>query len=258
MLIEAILLLALQAQPAETKPPKVPQYRVDYVKNELVKKGLTPAEVEDFFNDPRLYVYKERPKGTINWKKLEEEIMAPESIARGKEFLERHKEALERAYKKYGVAPEYVVAVFRIESNLELFFGNYYATSVLYYNLARGCPKKEPECWRVRAKQFVSLVLYCKQAGEDCHFIKSSHEGAFGIGQFMPNSVRPFAEDGDGDGVIDLFDPDDAIVSTAKFLNKHGWKKSKERALISYYGPKGSRNYRRITLKEYAPALKKK
>ena len=73
----------------------------------------------------------------------------------------------------------------------------------------------------------------------------------------MPVSYLHFAEDGDGNGVIDLFNPDDAIMSTAKFLKKHSWKKSKERALISYYGPRGSRHYRRITL-NYAKALTKK
>lgn len=272
MLTEAVLLLTLQAPPAEIKSftlgavarstlhgktpnaveraegPKVPEYRVEYIKKQLIKKGLSAAEVEDFFDDPRLYIYKAPPKRRIKWEKLRENIMLPESIERGKQYIEKHKETLELAHKKYGVAPEYVVAVFRIETNLELFFGDYYATSVFYHKLAR-------QNWQEHAKQFIAMVLYCKQAGEDCHDIKSSPAGAFGIGQFMPLSYLRFAEDGDFDGVIDLFDADDAIMSTAKFLNKHGWKKSKEKALISYYGSGGSRHYRLITL-DYAMALK--
>ena len=214
---------------SNVEPPKVSEYRLEYVKKKLIKKGLDPAEVEELFGDPRLYVHKEPPQGSIDWAKLEKNILSPESVERGKQFLENRKEALARIHRKYGVAPEYVVAVFRIETNLGMFFGNYSATGVFYRKLSR-------QNWREHAEQLVSLVLYCKQAGEDCHAIKSSYEGAFGLGQFMPLSYLHFAEDGNGDGVIDLFDPDDAAMSTAKFLNKHGWKKSKERALISYYG----------------------
>lgn len=248
---------AAQSETEEVKPPSVPQYRILYLKKLLIKKGFTPARVKEFFDDPRLYLYREPPERSIDWEELEKGIMLPESIERGKRFLERHKETLARAHKVRGVAPEYTVAVFRIESDLESFFGNHHATSVFYYKLARSCPKKKPECWKEHAEQFVALLLYCKQAGKDCHAIKSSHEGAYGIGQFMPKSYLCCSEDGDRDGVIDLFNPDDAIMSTAKFLKKHGWKKSKERALISYYGPRGSRHYRRITL-NYAAALKKK
>jgi membrane-bound lytic murein transglycosylase B len=45
--------------------------------------------------------------------------------------------------------------------------------------------------------------------------------------------------DGDGDGKIDLFDPEDAILSVANFLVTHGWNdqpQHQQRAIYSYYG----------------------
>jgi membrane-bound lytic murein transglycosylase B len=41
----------------------------------------------------------------------------------------------------------------------------------------------------------------------------------------MPSSIRSFAVDGDGDGLIDLKQsPKDAIASVANFMKKHGWQ----------------------------------
>ena len=41
----------------------------------------------------------------------------------------------------------------------------------------------------------------------------------------MPGSIRNFAKDGDGDGVIDLRQSrPDAIASVARFLRMHGWQ----------------------------------
>ena len=56
--------------------------------------------------------------------------------------------------------------------------------------------------------------------------------------QFEP-SVFDVAVDGDGDGKIDLFDPEDAILSVAHYLVLHGWDDKvdhQKRAVYAYYG----------------------
>jgi membrane-bound lytic murein transglycosylase B len=47
--------------------------------------------------------------------------------------------------------------------------------------------------------------------------------GAIGICQFMPSNLAPYGDDGDGDGVINLFSEADAIFSAALYLTRHGW-----------------------------------
>jgi hypothetical protein len=42
--------------------------------------------------------------------------------------------------------------------------------------------------------------------------------------QFLPTSYLNHGVDGNHDGVISLYDPDDAIPSCAKYLAAHGWK----------------------------------
>jgi membrane-bound lytic murein transglycosylase B len=51
-----------------------------------------------------------------------------------------------------------------------------------------------------------------------------SFAGALGISQFIPSSVLRFAQDGNKDGQINLFDHEDAIMSIAYYLKQHGWK----------------------------------
>jgi membrane-bound lytic murein transglycosylase B len=41
----------------------------------------------------------------------------------------------------------------------------------------------------------------------------------------MPSNLPRFAVDGNDDGIIDLFAPEDAVPSLGNYLAKHGWKK---------------------------------
>ncbi|MEK9180510.1 MAG: lytic murein transglycosylase [Patescibacteria group bacterium] len=256
MLAEATLFLALAGTPApHVKPPPVPQYRINYVKKQLLKKGLTQDEVDILFNDKRLLTRMEPTIASpdcapVTWEELETNMMSDESILRGKEFLENNSVALRKAETERCVAPQYIVAVIRIETDLGKCLGNFSAFNVLYHNLVW-------IRWRSQASNLVALAVYCKEIGRrDCLEVPGSSAGAIGLSQFMPISLR-FAEDGDGDGdgIKDLFNRADAIMSTANFLKKHGWRRNKEMSLRSYYGTGGS--YVRITLK-YAKKLKEK
>ena len=54
--------------------------------------------------------------------------------------------------------------------------------------------------------------------------IRGSASGAFGLPQFLPSSYLRFAIDGNRDGKVSLFDPADAVASTANYLVAHGWR----------------------------------
>ncbi len=90
------------------------------------------------------------------------------------------------------------------------------------------------ETIRSRArKNLLALVRQCKTRGIDPLAVKGSWAGALGFPQFMPASLR-WAEDGNGDGKIDLFDMDDAIASVGRYLSSAGFKKSARDAVYDY------------------------
>ncbi len=82
-------------------------------------------------------------------------------------------------------------------------------------------------------KNLLALIRQCKTRGIDVLTIKGSWAGALGFPQFMPASLR-WAEDGNGDGKIDLFDMDDAIASVGRYLQAANFKKSARGAVYDY------------------------
>jgi membrane-bound lytic murein transglycosylase B len=69
--------------------------------------------------------------------------------------------------------------------------------------------------------------------------LRGSGAGAFGIPQFLPRSYQWFGVDGNDDGQVSLWEPDDAIVSAARYLQHYGWRpglsRSEQRNVIWGY-----------------------
>ena len=79
----------------------------------------------------------------------------------------------------------------------------------------------------------MALVRQCKTRGIDPLTVKGSWAGALGFPQFMPASLR-WAEDGNGDGKIDLFDMDDSIASVGRYLVERGLQEERRDAVCDY------------------------
>ena len=67
-------------------------------------------------------------------------------------------------------------------------------------------------------------MLLAREEKRDPLDYYGSYAGAIGLPQFLPSSIRQWAVDFNGDGKIDLSEPDDAIGSVAHFLAEHGWQ----------------------------------
>jgi len=69
--------------------------------------------------------------------------------------------------------------------------------------------------------------------------IRGSGSGAFGYPQFLPTSYLRHGVDGDGDGVVSLYDVSDAASSAAHYLAVYGWKpgisQAEKRQVIWHY-----------------------
>ncbi|MBI1956037.1 MAG: lytic transglycosylase domain-containing protein, partial [Acidobacteria bacterium] len=112
---------------------------------------------------------------------------------------------------------------------------------------------EEESRWKWFAENLVALAVYCKTTGNDCFDVRGSYGGALGPAQFLPKSAELYGADGDGDGVVDLAKPLDAIYSAANFLVKHGWHQDSTVALAKYFG--AGNGYPRAVL-AYTEALK--
>jgi membrane-bound lytic murein transglycosylase B len=231
----------------------VPSPRITYVKQQLVKEQIPASYVGMLFSDKRLAAY---PAHTVtklisDIRRLGANILAMSSLEHGQRFLEDNRIALKNAEETYGVPKEEIAAIIRVESNFGKFLGNTSVFNVFYTGVLRSSNKD----WEWDAANLVALSKYCYRTKTDCMSVKGSYAGAFGLSQFLPYSVIEWGVDGDNNGIIDPFDTEDSIASTANFLKEHGWSIDKNKALAKYSG--AGTSYTKTILK-YAETLKKK
>jgi membrane-bound lytic murein transglycosylase B len=175
---------------------------------------------------------------------------------KGKIYLETHRTALTKAEICYGIPPEFIVAILWLESRLGKATGNHQAVHAIYSLYIRRLLKHRRQSLAVREArlQLAYLLALSRQLGLDPREVRSSYAGALGIPQFMPYSYVHYSQDGDKDGVIDLFkNQADAIASVACFLKRHGWSNNHEKAILRYQNDVVYLE----TVKEYAQHIRK-
>ena len=142
-------------------------------------------------------------------------------IREGVKFWRAHAKAVALASERYGVPQEIIIGIIGVETIYGRNTGDVRVVDALS-TLAFDYPRRA-EYFRGELENFLLLARENKLEVFD---VKGSFAGAIGIPQFMPGSIRRYAVDFDGDGIIDLkSNPTDAIGSVAKFLADHGWQR---------------------------------
>lgn len=188
-------------------------------------------------------------------------IITPERLAEATTFYKQNKPLLLKVRKLYGIPPEITVGLLTVETRVGTFLGDQNAfqtlasmaratTPALFSDyFRRESPQGAQLAWlqkRTRQKsdwayaELKALLRYAQNKGADPRTLPCSIYGAIGISQFMPTNALKFGVDGDQDGVVNLFDVDDALFSMGNYLKKHGWKgdtttvRQQRRALYNY------------------------
>jgi membrane-bound lytic murein transglycosylase B len=140
-------------------------------------------------------------------------------IREGTDFWIAHREALEQASERSGVAPEYLAAILGVETYYGRLTGSYRVLDALS-TLAFEYPARS-KFFRDELEQFLLLT---RDLHLDARTVKGSYAGAMGAPQFMPSNYRRYAIDADADGRIDLWDSwADVCASVGNYLKAHGW-----------------------------------
>ncbi len=159
--------------------------------------------------------------GVRSWKRYRARFLDAPRISGGVKFWQEHRATLEEASAQTGVPAEIIVGIIGVETIYGRNMGNFSALSALA-TLAFDYPPRA-ELFR---RELEALFLLARDQGHPVQSYLGSYAGALGLPQFLPSSLRNFALDGDGDGLINLrSSPKDAIFSVANFLAIHGWQK---------------------------------
>lgn len=140
-------------------------------------------------------------------------------IREGTEFWMAHRQALDQASIRSGVAPEYLAAIVGVETYYGRLTGSYRVLDALA-TLAFDYPARA-KFFRDELEQYLLLT---RDLGVDPLSLKGSYAGAMGAPQFMPSNYRRYAVDADADGRINLWTNwDDVCASVGNYLKEHGW-----------------------------------
>lgn len=168
-------------------------------------------------------------------------------------YIREHEAAFRQAENRYGVSPAIASSLLFVETRLGKVLADVPENAFYILASMAVCDKpsdisqwlpKMPDYakhmdWLGETMRKRSQWAYAEVLALIRHMIKDrippsrlpgSIYGAVGLCQFMPSNISVYGADGDGDGVVDLFNPPDAIASLASYLAKHGWKAGLDRA----------------------------
>jgi membrane-bound lytic murein transglycosylase B len=196
------------------------QFSVDAVRNILGQARFSPAAQRLMRPGHSSFVK--------NWRAYRSRFVEPIRINAGLRFWQNNRATLERAEAEYGVPQEVILGILGVETLYGKDMGNFRVIDVLAtlaFDFPKTAKRDRSEFFQNELAAFLQQQL---QTERDPLQPKGSYAGAMGMGQFMPTSISNFAVDYDGDGLIDLSRPADAIGSVAHYFQAYGWKRGQQ------------------------------
>ncbi|NVM57883.1 MAG: lytic murein transglycosylase [Desulfobacterales bacterium] len=220
------------------------------VQRRLIRDGFDRSLVRALYSRPEVAFDQ---KGVTAYFLLREamlnydQFLSKSSIDHAIDYLSKYGKALQEAQKLYGVEAEVITAIILVESRLgtsigkRLVLNTLSSLAALDSKVNRGMlwhtyvihkaprSRHQFDTWAFRKSAWAYCELkaylqYVKAQNVDPFSAHGSRAGALGIAQFMPSSAIQFAQDGNKDGQINLYQHADAIESIANYLKQHGWR----------------------------------
>ena len=204
-------------------PAEFPAY-VEQLKTQARQQGIDESTLEAAFANVHFVDHvissdRNQLEQKVTLSDYLSRVMTEKKIQQGRESLQRYQAQLMPIARQSGVQPQYIVALWAMESSFGKIQGREEVISALATLAFEG-----------RREAFFTKELYAAlQIIQQQHItpdeMKGSWAGAMGQNQFMPSSFMRYGADGDGDGKIDIWNSvDDVFASTANYLAKEGWK----------------------------------
>jgi membrane-bound lytic murein transglycosylase B len=194
------------------------------IRADALNQGIPAATIDTAFRgltpDQKVIELDSRqPEFSLTYGKYIGNAITPDRIVKGQQKLQQYRGLLTDLEREYGVAPQYIVAFWGVETNYGSFMGDF---SALRSVATLACMTK-------RAAFFANETIQALRILANNHMttqqMKGSWAGAMGNMQFMPSTFTKWAVDRDGNGRIDIWNSvPDAFASAANFLRGIGFR----------------------------------
>jgi membrane-bound lytic murein transglycosylase B len=194
------------------------------IRTEALKQGVPAATIDTNFRnltpDPKVIELDGRqPEFSLTYGKYIGNAVTPDRIAKGQQKLQQNRGLLDALQAEYGVAGQYIVAFWGVETNYGTFMGDF---SALRSVATLACMTKRQAFFSNETVQALRILANNHMTTQQ---MKGSWAGAMGNMQFMPSTFTKWAVDRDGNGRIDIWNSlPDAFASAANFLRGIGFK----------------------------------
>lgn len=204
-------------------PAEFPAY-VEQLKAQAKQQGISQQTIDTAFAtvhfvDHAISSDKNQLENKVTLDDYLRRVLTDTKISEGQELFRQNSSALQKASTRYGVQPQYIMALWGMESSYGKIQGKDDVVSALATLAFEG--RREA----FFTKELMASLKIVDQGKATSDMLKGSWAGAMGQSQFMPSSYLRYGADGDGDGKIDIWNnTDDVYASTANYLSTEGWK----------------------------------
>lgn len=226
------------------------------IKERMVQDGFSPRLAARLFQPPPAPLFKvvaqtfRLRESKLNY----DQFLAPPAIQKARRFMLEHSTALAAAEETYGVDRCVIVGILLVETHFGSYTGKTPTLGIFATFALMSSEKYRDKIWTLLTPEDrkrwgrEAFDAKLKQRadwayGELCALLKlmemhsarvetyrGSVMGAVGWPQFLPSSLVRYGADGNRDGRIDLYQPDDAIYSVANYLRGYGWCNARTQA----------------------------
>jgi membrane-bound lytic murein transglycosylase B len=194
-------------------------------KKEAVSDGI-PSRLFDIAftnivpNPKIIQLDHKQPESTLSLNRYIKRAVSKSRILAGIILFEKYRDFFMKINRIYGIPPQYLIALWGIESNFGHSTGRFYVIQSLTTLAFDG---RRKDFFR---KELIAALHIAASGHVTLKNMTGSWAGAMGQFQFMPSTFLKFAVDYDGDKRIDIWNNHkDAIASAANYMSSSGWKK---------------------------------
>lgn len=189
-----------------------------------IEESVVKAALKDITPNQRVIALdKKQPEHKLTLEEYLDKVINQSRINKGRALLRENKKLLNKISETFGVEPEYIIALWGIETSYGNNTGSFEVIPALATMAYEGRRRDLFE------RELIAAFKIIKEQEMEASELEGSWAGAMGQCQFMPSSYLSYAVDYDNDGKKDIWGTEeDVFASIANYLYTEGWDESEE------------------------------
>jgi membrane-bound lytic murein transglycosylase B len=194
------------------------------VRRDAIGRGIRASTVDLAFRKAQFLPHvieldRKQPERTMTFTQYIAKVVTPQRKEDARNQLAQNQALLDAIWRRYGVEPSIIVALWGLESDFGRLPGNIptiSALATLTYDGRRGAYFRS---------ELMAALRILDRGDIGVEEMTGSWAGAMGGPQFMPSSYLEYAVDYDGDGRRDIWNNrGDVLASIANYIRGLGWR----------------------------------